>query len=206
MRQRAPRTELGRAGWRPDDLGKGQEPRCRSTSDLFHLNGRLFNPSHRLTSGGRLPTFSGLPHRPFSFSKFPQSSGGSSPEASEDKARGLPPGQRPSAAAVPASGDLAPCGGWRGGGTWGGLCAVGAGPRRLLRTTIGRELRTGGRTSLPGPTLLAMSSDCCTPNLSIYSTGIEAAGAALAPANHGWDFLFRPLFVSLWDLRCCHRF
>lgn len=93
-----------------------------------------------------------------------------------------------------------------GGGTRGGLCAVGAGPRRLLCTTIGRELRTGGRTSQPGPTLLAMSSDCCTPNLSIYSTGIEAAGAALALANHGWDFLFRPLFVSFWDLRRCHRF
>lgn len=130
MRQRVPRTELGWAGRRPDDLSKGQEPRCRSTSDLLHLNGRLFNPSHLLTSGGRLPTFSGLPHRPPSFLKFPLSPGGSNPEASEDKARRLPPGQRPSAAAVPASGDLAPCGGWRG-------------------RDPGRALRCGGGAAAP---------------------------------------------------------
>lgn len=87
-----------------------------------------------------------------------------------------------------------------------GLCSLGAGPGSAVCATIGREPRTGGRTSRAGPTPLAMSSVCCTPKLSIYSTGIEAAGAALASANHGWDFLFRPFFVSLWDLRRCHRF
>lgn len=117
-----------------------------------------------------------------------------------------PRGHGPITAADPASGDLAPSGGWRGRNLGGGLCATGVGPWPPLCTSIGRWLRTGGCTSRAGPTLLAMSSDCCTPNLSIYSTGIEAAGAALAPANHGWDFLFRPLFVSLWDLRRCHRF
>lgn len=93
-----------------------------------------------------------------------------------------------------------------GAGLQGGLCSVGAGPDCPIWATIGRRPRTGGRTSRAGPAPLAMSSACCTPNLSIYSTGIEAAGAALAPANHGWDFLFCPLFVSLWDLRRCHRF
>lgn len=151
MRQREPRTELGRAGWRPDDLGKGQEPRCRSTSDLFHLNRRLFNPSHRLTSGGRLPTFSGLPHRPFSFSKFPQSSGGSSPEASEDKARGLPPGQRPSAAAVPASGDLAPCGGRRGAGPGAGSALWGRGRGACFALLLVASSGLAGVRHCPGP-------------------------------------------------------
>lgn len=94
----------------------------------------------------------------------------------------------------------------RGAGTQGGLCSIGAGPGRPVCVAIGSELRTGGWASRAGPTPLAMSSACCTPNLSIYSTGIEAVGAALAPANHGWDFLFRSLFVSLWDLRRCHRF
>lgn len=93
---------------------QGARAKVQVNFRLFHLNGRLFKPSHRLTSGGRLPTFSGLPHGPLSLTKFPLSSRGSSPEASEDEARGLPPGQRPSAAAVPAPGDLAPCGGWRG--------------------------------------------------------------------------------------------
>lgn len=93
-----------------------------------------------------------------------------------------------------------------GAGLQDGLCSPGAGPGSAVCATIGREPRTGGRTSRAGPTPLAMSSACCTPKLSIYSTGIEAAGAALASANHGWDFLFRPFFVSLWDLRRCHRF
>lgn len=86
------------------------------------------------------------------------------------------------------------------------LCSSGAGPGTAVCATIGREPRTGGCTSRVGPTPLAMSSACCTPKLSIYSTGIEAAGAALASTNHGWDFLFCPLFISLWDLRRCHRF
>lgn len=85
-------------------------------------------------------------------------------------------------------------------------CSSGAGPGSAVCATIGREPWTGGCTSRVGPTPLAMSSACCTPKLSIYSTGIEAAGAALASTNHGWDFLFCPLFVSLWDLRRCHRF
>lgn len=121
------------------------------------------------------------------------------PRGSSQGPGGLPWGHRPITAEEPASGDLEPCGGWRGRDLGGGLCAEGVGTWRRFCTAIGRQLRTGGCTSRAGPTLLAMSSDCCTPNLSIYSTGIEAAGAALAPANHGWDFLFLPLFVSLWN-------
>lgn len=184
-------------------LRKEQQQRGWSTLYLFYFNKRTFASfSNRRRGGEGIANLSsGSPPQPIQrLSKLPPRPGGWTPEVRS----GDPVASRGGGGDPRQSCPLKPREP-RGAGTQGGLGSVGAGPGRRVYATIGRGPRTGGWASRAGPTPLAMSSACCTPNLSIYSTGIEAVGAALAPANHGWDFLFRPLFVSLWDLQRCHR-
>lgn len=187
---------------------KEQQQRGRPTLYLFYYNKRTLASSNRPRGKRGLPTFPrATPRRPpppqpiQRLSKLPPRPRGWIPEVkSGDPVASLGGGGDPRKSCPLKPREP------RGAGTPGGLGSVGAGPGRRGYATIGRGPRTGGWASRAGPTPLAMSSARCTPNLSIYSTGIEAVGAALAPAKHGWDFLFRPLFVSLWDLQRCHRF
>lgn len=207
VQQRAPDLSWGGQYSDPTTSAWGKSQGAGQPQTYFISTG-VFSPSPSSGFGVRrgLPSFSGLPRRPVGVSRSSlcrprdrsprietrfRSSGG---RTDLSQLRSQPPET------------LSPAEAGGGGTSGGGLCTVGVEMWRRFCSAIGRKLLTGGCTSRAGPTLLAMSSDCCTPNLSIYSTGIEAVGAALAPANHGWDFLFHPLFVSLWNLRRCHRF